>query len=412
MKISMTNNNGRRDPAGFTLTELLVVVALIVAMLMILLPALQAFRQGRVEQAANSQLVADLNNARHQALLNGSPVYMVFFPKWSDLGIWIAGQDLGAEHADKVKDHINSSKAANNLLASQLTSYAFYAEGSVGDQPTYTGSSQRIKNKGYLSGWKRLPSGTFFTTNQMQKLRALNDYVEAATSADGGWTSDEAGNRFPAPRPRGFDIEYGTTVPDEAAAGRFDLSLELPLPYIGFGPRGQVVGVHSGLASLGDDGWAISPGTGFFSLEIATGSVLPPLKDTFSFNLLSNGDDQEERLGFSKYNRVRMNMLTGRSDSDICDVYWVRNDPTTNTRSSNIPDGIMSASVLTVLSQMSEEHGMGSVMVPDFTQPNPMLLQDASMSKARLFENLMYKELQKQQVQLTEDQFRWEIVFN
>jgi prepilin-type N-terminal cleavage/methylation domain-containing protein len=411
MKISMTNNNSKRDPAGFTLTELLVVVALIVAMLMILLPALQAFRQGRVEQAANSQLVADLNNARHLALLNGSPVYMVFFPKWSDLGIWIEKENLGAEHADKVKEHLNSSKAANNLLASQLTAYALYAEGSAGDQPTSHGSSNNIKNKVYMSGWKRLPSGAFFTTNQLQKLRALNDYVEEVTSPDGGWTSDDSGNRYLAPRPRGFDGEYGTNTP---GATGFDLSLDLPLPYIGFGPRGQVVGVHSGLVTLGDDGWAISSGTGFFSLEIATGSVLPPLKDTFSFNLLSDGDDQEGRLGFSKYNRVRMNMLTGRSDSNICDVYWLRFDPTTKTRSSNIPDGTMD-NVLDFLIATYGTGGSGtlkSLRKPHTTQDNPMLMQGVSMSKAQLLENLMYKELQKKQPQLTEDQFRWEIVFN
>ena len=74
MLLPKVNIKRNRFAEGFTLTELLVVVTLIVAMLMVLLPALQAFRQGRVEQAANYQLVADMNNARHQALLNGSPL--------------------------------------------------------------------------------------------------------------------------------------------------------------------------------------------------------------------------------------------------------------------------------------------------------------------------------------------------
>ena len=397
---------------GFTLTELLVVVTLIVAMMMILLPALEAFRQGRVERAANNQLVADLNNARHKALLNGSPVYMVFFPKWSDFSEMVRDAGAGAAHAKAITDHVNSSKAANNRMGGQQTIYALYAEGAVGDQPTYPASPLSIKNKSYVSEWKRLPAGAFFQASDLRRLRVLNKEME---SPDGRWVYDEAdnrGNRYAAPRPRGLDGEYGSNAPNGAKG--LKLSLELPLPYIGFGPRGQVVGVRSGLVMRGEKGLALGEGTGFFSMEIASGSVLPPEKDKqFGFYLLQDGDDEEEQPGTAKYNRVRVNVLTGRSESNVCDVYWIRSDPTANKRWSSIQDSLMSASVTTVLSQMREQHEMGSVMAPDFTQVNPMLLQGVGMEKARLFERLLLAHLRDHQgVVMTDEEFRWELKFN
>jgi type II secretory pathway pseudopilin PulG len=361
MLMGMLSKRHRKSSAGFTLTELLVVVTLIVAMLMILLPALQAFQRGRIEQAANSQLVADLNNARHQAMLNGSPVYMVFFPKWSHLqartaweyannikytfpGRWglpatWTHKDVVKKHYQELTGHLSSSIVPNRLLSGQLTSYALYAESSAGDQPTYDGSLQSVSNKVYLSPWKQLPKGTFFTTNQMQKLRRMNDFVEQGIpprpglpspdyDPDGRDTSDESGKRYPAPRPRGLDMEYG--------AGSGDLlSLDLRLPYIGFGPRGQLIGVRSGLAipiytapiftgNLGIN----NEGDGAFSLEIATGSVLSPPKVTPPSSTvpyaLGDVDDEEENKGFSRYNRIQSNMLNGRSESNICNVYWLR----------------------------------------------------------------------------------------
>ena len=318
-----------------------------------------------------------------------------------------------AGYKEKFREHIKSSKPANNLLAGQLTSYALYAEGSAGDQPTYPESNLSRINKTYLSEWKRLPTGTFFTTNQLQKLRALNDYVEKATSQDGLWTSDQSGNRYPAPRPRGLDTEYGKNVPDPKTVPWFNSSLRLPLPYVGFGPRGQIVGVRSGLVSLGKNGWAIGQGSGYFPFEIATGSVLSPGKEVGAVTYqLNNCEDAEERSGYSKYNRVRANMLTGRLSSNVCDVYWMRKDPTTKTRKSIVPDNVMEGSILTVLSKMREEHGLGSGLWPDFTQTNPVLLQDVGMVKARLFENLLLNELRKQQKEFTEDQLKWELVFN
>jgi len=404
-----------RFQGGFTLTELMVVVTLIVAMLMILLPALQAFQQGRVEQAANAQLAADLNNARHQAILNAAPVYVLFFPQLSSLSSRV-GEDPetlfpnNATRQRELSQHLGgSSIPANLLLSGQLTSYALYAESSAGDQPASMGSDQERKNKVYLSEWKRLPHGAHFTTRQLQELRRLNDWVEEETDETLKWTSDESGNRFRAPRPRGVDTEYGTSSVDYTADPnneKWRLSLELPLPYIGFGPRGQLLGISSRL--LVDDSQG-SPRLddfrdGFFSIEIATGAVLPPPKqpeDATSY-MLEDVDAEEERRGFAKYNRIRLNTVTGRSSSQVCNVYLaLRHLDKRRDKKNVLAREDLVGRVTSVLGYMRENHGVGpepNDVVINYrirNHPNPLLMEEVSMEKARLFEDLLYREMDR-----------------
>jgi len=307
MMVGRVNTRVKAARRAFTLTELLVVVALIIAMLMILLPALQSFQRGRIEASANTQLVADMNNARHRAIISGSPVYVVFFPLYSDLHNAILREN-GEEMRDGfVRNDIDSDIASNNLLGGQLISYAFHSEGGAGDQPTYNGSIASIRSKSYLSEWKRLPQGTFIPRGQLLKLWALNKYAEDLAGADGGWTKDASGNRYYAPRPRAMNNRL-----DDPSENH-----KLPLPYIGFGPHGQLLGVEPAkynsetkeLELQNDD---------YFHLEIATGTVLPPQKnpDTKFFSL-QDADHAEERQGYSKYNRVQLNTLTGRPYSAI-----------------------------------------------------------------------------------------------
>ncbi len=351
---------------AFTLIEMLAVVALIGVMLGIMLPALRGMRRGKLDQMANSQLMADLNTARHMAISGASAVYVVFFPKLSDFHAEL--QAKGVVDLDAVRTHLQSSRAANDLVGGQLAAYALYTEGTAGDQPVY---APGVINKRYLSEWKSLPDGAFFTTNTLDKIRSMNDLVEKGSP----WTYDETGNFFPAPRPRGLENNF---------AG----DLKLALPYIGFGPRGQLVGVPSGMLYWAGARWDTAYRNGYFSVEIAMGSRFAPAKDPAGNNTLDDVDEKEEQLLHSRYNRVRINLLTGRSESNLCDVYW-------NKGESQVGQKVMEPNAVYVLNQMKALHGLQTSHWPDFNQPMPCMLRDVSVEKARLFENLLLAELRK-----------------
>ena len=388
----MSKSGYRLAWRGFTLVELMVVVTLIVAMLMILIPVLRGFHQGRLERAANTQLVADLNSARLKAINSASPVYIVFMPRVTEWSKMLMG---GGVDTGPVEQHLGSSQSANNRLAGQLTSYAFYTEGAVGDQPTHSRSTRRVDNKKYVSEWKRLPEGTMFTDDLLAKLRLMNNWMEVEAGGGQVFTMDASGNRWPAPRPRGLDNE-------------FPGNLGLQMPYIGYGPNGQVIGVHSGQMfwdNAHPAGVAMTLADGFFSMKIATGSVFPPeVEPATGFYKVVDVDAKEEVKGESKYNQIRINMLTGRSGSNVCDVYWDR-------ANSQVPQGEMLASVQTVLSEMIADHGLSQGHFLDFSSSRPLLLKEVNMDHARLFESLLLDSLQTT-VNIEEKQLRMELLFD
>ena len=71
----------RSRKSGFTLVEMVVVLAIAIALMAIMLPALKGLRGDKYSLSATTQLIADFNNARLAAINGGSPVYVVFMPK-------------------------------------------------------------------------------------------------------------------------------------------------------------------------------------------------------------------------------------------------------------------------------------------------------------------------------------------
>jgi hypothetical protein len=119
---------------------LLVVIAIIGALAAIGLPALRGLGESSAVEAAKRQLLDDLALARLRAINERTTVYMLFAPP----GIH---REAGVP-------------VATNLIPYQYTSYALYAERSIGDQP---GAPVRPR---YLIEWRQLPDKMFFDTNK------------------------------------------------------------------------------------------------------------------------------------------------------------------------------------------------------------------------------------------------------
>jgi hypothetical protein len=117
--------------------------------------------------SAGRQLVDDIALARARAISERTTVHMVFVPP--DISNW--GLAPGS-----AKDVVRDQNLTKRLQASPYTSYALYAERTVGDQP---GRPQTR----YLTSWRTLPDGIFIATNKYQPAadaaawRNMDDYA-------------------------------------------------------------------------------------------------------------------------------------------------------------------------------------------------------------------------------------------
>lgn len=137
-------DNVRPLTSAFTLVELLVVVAILGMLMSISIPGYKKLRRKDPLSLGAQQLMDELEWARIHAMSRGSDVCMVFFPLWSQVGATTANQ----------QSYFQSSPTANALLGGQLASYAFFAEGSAGEQP-----GQLVVEQTFLTKWKQLPMG-------------------------------------------------------------------------------------------------------------------------------------------------------------------------------------------------------------------------------------------------------------
>lgn len=153
MDISVTSIKASRRARqrGFTLVEMLAVIAVMLIVLRLTLPSLDGLLGSEAEGMARTQLIGDLNKARSMALERGGAVHVVFMPLYEDIfPINNAAKNL----------YFLSNPDANRLLGSQLVAYALYSESQPGDQPGKPSPK-------WLTDWKFLPSGYFLSSQDL-----------------------------------------------------------------------------------------------------------------------------------------------------------------------------------------------------------------------------------------------------
>src|SRR5581483_2940721 len=158
--------NSTRSISGFTLLELLAVVAIIGLMASLTLPHLKGFTRTNAMSAATRQLLDDVAYARQRAIANRSTVFMVFAPP----GPW--------NYVNLTTNAALPHQTFTNLVNDQYRGYALLSLRSVGDQPGRWHPS-------YLTDWKTLPSGVLIPTNMyVTNLTALQvtNYVYTSNS--------------------------------------------------------------------------------------------------------------------------------------------------------------------------------------------------------------------------------------
>lgn len=244
----------RNKQVAFTITELLVVMAIIALLATISLPRLKGFGKGTGMTGAQRQLLDDLGLARLRAISSRTTVYVVFVPPTN---IW---NRISGETDPKVL------RALTNLVSGQFTGYALVTKRTVGDQPGR-------ESPRYVSEWKRLPDGVLiapyeFGDQQITFPGLPPEYGTPFRKVDG--------SIIPFPRTGAFKPLFN-------------------LPYIAFNSQGQLSGVNQ------DELISLAEGSVFFRKDGAGNfQPGPPDVDIRPSNNYTN-------------NFVRINWLTGRA---------------------------------------------------------------------------------------------------
>ena len=263
MKLHDNNLKQRRvrwRAEGFTLVELMMVVGIMVLVLRLALPTLKGLMGGKAHSMARSQLIGDLNSARTMALRNGTPVYVVFMPLFTEVG----------RRSGDVDAYLKGE--GNSMLGEQSISYAIYAEYLPGDQPS-------DPSKRWLTDWKRLPAGFYFAGEDLTNI----------------WRSADAsgGNRLAF-----STLKNGHSRQDGV------VTRQMYLPYIMYNSRGE-------LSARGNPG---EVRVGDFYLKLTEGGVLPPAQSSNGIYHLGNADRDDPTVATNK-TRVwlHINGMTGRA---------------------------------------------------------------------------------------------------
>lgn len=204
---------------GFTILELMVVLAIIGFIAALALPHVAGFNRANAVNAATRQLMDDIALARQKAMASRSTVYMVFVPPafYTQNPQFISHQGMGNET-------LQFAQQTNGMLNRQYTSYALLALRSIGDQP-----GRHYPH--YLTDWRTLPEGIYISPFMFASNLPPNNYTWVYTTNTllGTYTTnvvyDFSWASVPFP-----SVEYGTNY---------------WLPYIGFTPEGTLTSTYT-----------------------------------------------------------------------------------------------------------------------------------------------------------------------